>query len=137
MKNMIFIKVASYIIFVILLHQITPASAQPTQDQKESMVFEKLTHDYGMIKQGSDGYCEFKFTNKGSTPLVLNDVRASCGCTAPEWPKEPIAPGKTGVIKVKYNTNIMGAFNKSIMIQSNAINSQVVLRVQGTVVASQ
>jgi hypothetical protein len=137
MKNSVFIKVASFIVSLIFLGSITTASAQSAQDKKESIVFEKLTHDYGTIERGSDGYCEFKFTNKGATPLVLSDIRASCGCTAPEWPKEPIAPGTTGVIKVKYNTNIMGAFNKSIVVQSNAINSQVVLRIQGTVVASQ
>lgn len=100
---------------------------------QDSIVFDKFEHDYGTIKQGSDGVCEFVFTNKGKAPLVLSNVRASCGCTAPEWPQTPIEPGKTGTIKVKYNTNIVGVFNKSITVSSNAVNSNVVLRIKGTV----
>jgi hypothetical protein len=103
------------------------------QQEPDSIVFDKLIHDYGTIVQGGDGNCEFTFTNKGSTPLILSDIRASCGCTVPEWPKEPIAPGESGTIKVKYNSNIMGSFNKSITVNSSAINSLVVLRIKGNV----
>ena len=101
---------------------------------QDSIVFEKLVHDYGTIKKGGDGNTEFKFTNKGEKPLVLSNVRSSCGCTVPSWPKEPIEPGKTGVIKVKYNTAGLGAFNKSITVTSNAVNSRVVLRIKGKVI---
>ena len=100
---------------------------------QDSIVFEKLINDYGTIEQGSDGDCEFKFTNKGESPLVLSNVKASCGCTVPEWPKEPILPGKTSSIKVKYNTNNQGSFNKSITVNSNALNSTVVLQIKGNV----
>lgn len=101
----------------------------------DSIAFVKTTHDYGTIEQGSDGSCEFKFINKGKVPLVLSSVHASCGCTAPEWPKAPIAAGKTGVIKVKYNTAIMGSFTKSITVNSNAKNSTVLLTIKGNVTA--
>jgi hypothetical protein len=109
--------------------------AQHIQQAQDSIIFEKLIHDYGTIVQGGDGYCEFEFTNKGINPLILSNISASCGCTVPEWPREPIAPGKTGVIKVKYNTNVIGAFNKSITVNSNANNSLVVLRIKGNVTA--
>lgn len=103
----------------------------------DSVIFDKLVHDYGTISQGANGYCEFTFTNNGKTPLLLTSVNASCGCTAPEWTKEPILPGEKGVIKVKYNTNLLGGFNKAITVSSNAINSPVVLRVRGTITPRQ
>lgn len=103
----------------------------------DSIVFDKMVHDYGTIEQGGDGNCEFTFTNTGKEPLVLTAVRASCGCTVPEWPKEPIAPGKTGVIKIKYDTRRLGPINKSITVTSNAVNSMVALRITGSVVAKQ
>ena len=104
---------------------------------QDSIVFEKITHDYGTIEQGGDGNTEFKFTNKGKSPLVLSNVKASCGCTVPEWPKEPILPGKSGSIKVKYNTANAGTFGKTITVNSNAINSTVVLSIKGVVTAKQ
>jgi hypothetical protein len=103
----------------------------------DSIIFEKTTHDYGTIEKGSDGTCEFKFTNKGKSGLILNNVQASCGCTVPEWPKEPIAAGKTGVIKVKYNTSTVTAFSKTVTVKSNAKNSSVVLTIKGQVVPKQ
>lgn len=103
----------------------------------DSIIFEKQEHDYGTINKGDNGNCEFSFTNKGKKPLVLGNVRASCGCTVPEWPKEPIEPGKKGVIKVKYNTNTPGTFNKSITVNSNAVNAAVILRIKGNVTAKQ
>ncbi|MDD4830426.1 MAG: DUF1573 domain-containing protein [Bacteroidales bacterium] len=104
--------------------------------KNDSIVFTYLTYDYGTIEVGSPGKCEFKFTNKKETPLVLSKVRAACGCTTPEWPKDPIFPGKTGIITVKYNTNSIGQFNKTITVNSNAVNSNVVLRIRGNVVKS-
>ncbi|MDD2381849.1 MAG: DUF1573 domain-containing protein [Mariniphaga sp.] len=109
-------------------------NAQNTNTNKQdSIIFNKLEHDYGIIELGSDGQCEFTFTNKGDAPLILSNVRASCGCTVPQWTREPVAPGETGTIKVKYNTKIAGAFNKSITVNSNAVNSNVVLRIKGKV----
>ena len=112
--------------------------AQENQVPKnDSIIFDNLEYDYGTIEKGGDGNCVFTFTNKGQKPLVLSNVRASCGCTVPQWPREPIAPGEQGKIKVKYNTNIAGNFNKTITVNSNAANSMVRLRVKGQVVANQ
>lgn len=105
--------------------------------QNDSIVFDKLEHDYGTVEKGGDGNCVFTFTNKGQKPLVLSNVRASCGCTVPQWPREPIAPGEKGEIKVKYNTKTVGSFNKSVTVHSNAANNVVSLRVKGQVVAPQ
>ena len=100
---------------------------------KETIVFANTVHDYGTIVQGADGNCEFKFTNKGKEPLVLSNVSSSCGCTVPTWPREPIAPGKSASIKVKYDTNRVGLINKSITVSSNASNNPVVLQIKGNV----
>ncbi len=98
--------------------------------------FDKLIHDYGTIKQGADGNCEFKFTNTGKEPLILGNCQGSCGCTVPNCPKEPILPGKTGVIKVHYDTKRAGAINKSVTVQSNALSGTVTLQIKGNVEAA-
>ena len=99
------------------------------------VTFTEQEHDYGTVKKGGDGNCEFVFTNEGNEPLILSNVKASCGCTTPSWTKEPIMPGKTGTIKVRYNTNNIGKFNKTVTVTSNAINSpRVVLKIKGEVV---
>lgn len=96
-----------------------------------TIVFNKTTHDYGTMIKGADGNYTFTFKNTGSLPLVLTNVKSSCGCTVATWPKEPIAPGKEGEIKVKYDTNRMGPFQKSITVTSNA--KTMVLTIKGTV----
>lgn len=94
-----------------------------------------VTFDYGKIVRYSDGVCVFKFKNTGKTPLILTDVKASCGCTVPTWPKNtPIMPGKTGDISVSYNTSKTGIFNKAVTVTSNATNSTVELRIKGEVI---
>jgi hypothetical protein len=102
---------------------------------KPKIVFEKLLHDYGSFKEEAGiQTTDFVFTNKGSVPLILNNVRASCGCTTPKWTREPVAPGKTGSIQVSYDPkNRPGAFSKSITVQSNAENPTVGLRITGKV----
>lgn len=117
-----------------LLFIITLGAFAQTNQTTDSVIFEKTVHDYGTIAQGSDGSCEFTFTNTGKQPLLLTNVKASCGCTVPVWPKEPIAAGETGVIKVQYDTKRVGNFNKSITVSSNAVNSTAVLYIKGNVI---
>ncbi|MEZ5027058.1 MAG: DUF1573 domain-containing protein [Chitinophagales bacterium] len=100
-----------------------------------NMVFEKDAIDYGTIKQDADGYRTFTFTNTGKSPLIISEAHGSCGCTVPTYPKEPIMPGQKSEIKVHYDTHRIGAFSKSVTINSNAKNSPVVLRISGTVEA--
>ena len=108
--------------------------AEKTKKSKEpEITFESLVHDYGNIQQGDNGVCEFVFKNTGKADLLLTNCRSSCGCTVPEWPKDPIPPGKKASIKVKYNTNRIGVINKSITVESNAVTNRVVLNIKGNV----
>lgn len=120
------------IFFLFLLLPGLGLSAQKTNTRSE-IVFENTRYDYGEILVGSPGRCEFKFRNNGKLPLVLTNVQASCGCTVPQWSKEPVQAGKTGVIKIKYNTRIPGTFLKTITVSSTAKNSMVVLSIKGKV----
>jgi len=96
--------------------------------------FDKLEHDYGTIDQGGNGSAEFRFTNTGTEPLIISNAKGSCGCTVPEWPKEPIAPGASSSIKVKYDTKRVGPISKTVTITSNAIdNPSALLKIKGTV----
>lgn len=102
---------------------------------QSKIVFDEMVHDFGSFKE-ADGLqtTTFSFTNSGTEPLVLSNVRASCGCTTPKWTREPVAPGQKGSIEVTYNPkNRPGSFNKSITINSNADNPTVVLRITGQV----
>lgn len=100
--------------------------------------FDKNVHDYGTVKYASNEYCTFEFTNTGNAPLIIAKAEGSCGCTVPTWPKEPIAPGKSAIIKVKYNTKKVGVINKSVKITSNAVNAPTkVLRIKGNVLAKE
>jgi len=100
------------------------------------MVFENETIDYGTIEQNADGQREFAFTNNGDKPLIIMNAQGSCGCTVPDAPKEPIAPGAKAVIKVKYDTNRVGAFTKTVTVTSNASTTPKVLTIKGEVKAA-
>lgn len=97
------------------------------------MSFESETIDYGEIAKGSDGVRVFKFTNTGDADLVISDVKSSCGCTVPEKPKGPIAPGESSSIKVKYDTKRVGKIRKTITVYSNAAESVKALKIKGEV----
>lgn len=111
------------------------AIAQEVKDGAQIKMNEEV-HDYGSVEFGGNGVCYFEVTNTGNAPLILSNVKGSCQCTVPTWPKEPIAPGATAKIKVKYNTNRAGAINKSVTITSNAVNTPTkVVRIKGNVLA--
>ncbi len=130
-------KIVLAILFAVMSMGIVCAQeAEPKQVPANGprISFNEMTHDYGTIAKGADGNCEFQFTNTGNEPLILSNVRASCGCTTPSWSKEHIMPGQTGTIKVRYNTNNVGGFNKSITVTSNAVDTpRAVLKVKGKV----
>jgi hypothetical protein len=93
----------------------------------------ETTHDFGKIPQGKPVTHEFKFTNAGKTPLVLSQVSATCGCTTPDWSKEPIPPGKTGTIKATFNAAAVGGFNKTITVTANVEGGSTYLNLKGEV----
>lgn len=108
-----------------------------SQDQQKNgkATFVTESHDFGAIKE-ADGLATFvfEFTNTGTDPLILKNVQASCGCTTPDWPKEPILPGKKGSIKVSFNpSNRPGSFEKSITVTSDGNPGSQVLKINGTV----
>ena len=131
-------KVFSLLIVVAFVFSAVAQDANPDKPKKvkePEITFESLVHDYGEITQGDNGTCEFVFKNTGKADLILTNCRSSCGCTVPEWPKDPIPPGKKAIIKVSYNTNRLGMINKSITVESNATNNRVVLNIKGNVSA--
>lgn len=117
----------------------TPATpAAPVVDKNApEIAFSTTEHDFGTVTYDGNGSYQFEFKNTGKEPLVLSDVHASCGCTTPEWPKQPIKKGEKAVITVKYNTKIVGPFTKNVFVTSNAKTSKVTLTIKGTVAAAE
>jgi len=103
------------------------------QEKKAEIKFDQKIIDYGEIEYNSDGKRIFKFTNVGDAPLIFNRISSSCGCTVPKRPEKPVQPGESGEIEVEYDTKRVGVFIKAITINSNAINSNIVLRIKGEV----
>lgn len=131
-KNLIILLILTFI-----LPAFTPAEKLPgTQDtpDKPRITFTETEYDFGTIKYGGNAVHYFVFSNTGKVPLAIQNVRSSCGCTVPEWPKAPIRSGAKDSLRVEYNTKVRGAFNKTITVQSNAGNASVELRIKGNVV---
>jgi len=104
------------------------------KNQKQAeMTFKSLAHDFGKLKAGSDCSFTFVFKNTGKADILITNVSTSCGCTTPEWTKQPIKKNKEGNIKVKYDSNRIGAFTKTITVVSNSKNSPVTLTITGTI----
>lgn len=101
------------------------------------ITFEKELHNFGKLKQHQEAVYDFKFKNTGREPLIISDAKGSCDCTIPDWPKHPIRPGETAVIKVKYDTKKIGPINKTVTITSNARNASTAeLKIEGLVEAA-
>lgn len=110
------------------------ATSKAAKVQGAGMVFENETIDYGTIAHNADGNRQFVFVNNGTKPLIITNTQGSCGCTVPTTPKEPIAPGAKGVIGVKYATDRVGAFTKTVTVTSNAEGQPTkTLTIKGTV----
>ncbi len=121
------------ILFVALFGLKNYATAQEVGNGPQITV-DKEVHDYGTIDQGANGTCTFTITNTGNAPLIISLCKGSCGCTVPTCPTEPIAPGATSTITVKYDTNRVGPINKNVTITSNAVNDpRKMVRIKGDV----
>jgi hypothetical protein len=111
-----------------------PAKVEAPKVEGAGMVFENETIDYGTLPHNADGKREFVFVNNGNKPLVITNATGSCGCTVPTFPKEPIAPGAKAIIGVKYATDRVGAFTKTVTVTSNAEGqASKVLTIKGTI----
>lgn len=105
------------------------------QETTAKIEFKTETVDYGEIAKDSDGVRSFEFTNTGNAPLIISNVKSSCGCTIPKKPEKPIMPGETGEIEVKYATNRVGPIRKAITVTSNADTPTKILKITGEVKA--
>ncbi len=123
------------IIVLVLLSGIGFAQTGP----KIEFLAKDNTIDYGKVSKGNDnGIRNFEFKNTGDAPLIITDVLSTCGCTVPTKPTEPIMPGKTGKIEIKYNM-APGPIRKTITVESNAVNyenGRVALKIKGEVIAN-
>ncbi len=123
-------------LIIVALFVLIPGLAALAQTKEASISFNTETHDFGKFNE-ADGPVtyKFEFTNTGSVPLLIKQVRASCGCTAPSWSKEPVLPGASGFIAATYNpANRPGVFSKTIAVTSNASTPNNVLTIKGEVV---
>jgi len=117
-----------FLVFIAVLGLVAPAFAQEASTAKVGgpvISFEKKTHDFGDIFQGDKVEETFKFTNTGNEPLIIVDVKVTCGCTTPKgWPKDPIPPGGKGEVTVAFNSaGKMGRVDKTVTVVSNAVNA--------------
>ena len=103
--------------------------------KKAEITFDKTIINYGTIDKGTNGVRDFVFTNTGNAPLIISNVKSTCGCTIPKKPEKPILPGESDKIQVKYDTKRIGFIRKSISVTSNASNPSVVLKITGQVIA--
>ena len=100
-------------------------------------VWESTTHDFGEINQNMTAEHEFTFINEGDLPLIISNVKASCGCTVAEYTKEPIAPGQKGTVTARYDAAKVGAFTKTVTVSANTDTDAVVLTLKGNVVSAE
>ena len=116
------------------VENVSAIKVEAPQVEGAGMVFENETIDYGTIQHNADGKREFVFVNNGNKPLTIESTQGSCGCTVPSKPEGAIAPGAKGVIGVKYATDRVGAFTKTVTVKSNATGQETkVLTIKGTV----
>ncbi|MFZ5554001.1 MAG: DUF1573 domain-containing protein [Bacteroidota bacterium] len=126
---------------ILSLFSVALMAFMPAPDNKKNIAapqisFEHDMYDFGTRKQGSDVEHKYVFTNTGDAPLVITDVKRTCGCTTPNWTKEPVAPGKTGFIVLQYDSKRVGPFNKSVVVTCNdPEHPEITLKFKGTIEA--
>jgi len=101
--------------------------------QAQEFSFSSESIDYGKIEKGSNGVRVFEFTNVGEAPLIIKQIKSTCGCTVPKKPTQPIMPGEKGEIKISYDTKRLGGFSKAITVFSNAKTERKTLKIKGFV----
>jgi len=121
-----------------IINNPTTGEGEADMESLPQMTFDKDMHDFGEIFQGEKVTVDFKFTNTGKNDLVITSARASCGCTVPDYPKEPIAPGQSSYIKVQYNSEgRSNAFNKTVTVTANTIPNENRIKIKGVVIVPQ
>jgi hypothetical protein len=114
----------------------TNEASEGMMEALPSIVFEADFHNFGEITEGAVAEHVFTFTNEGDGPLIISNAQGSCGCTVPIWPRNPIAPGETGEIKVSFNSKgRAGKQDKRVTLTTNAVPQTKVLNITSTVIA--
>ena len=144
----VFLSIMCLSILAACANQNSTGSKNPTETQEIATVaavdianspvfkFEKEVYDFGEIKDGEKVTYDFKFKNIGNSPLIISSATATCGCTIPEYPKEPVAPGAEGLIRVVFNSaGKAGMQNKIVSITANTVPSLTELNILGNVLA--
>ena len=126
-------KILSLCFLMTLLTGIQAQTGDAPGNTADPLQASKMEHDFGQIAQGKPVYTQFEFKNTSANPIKLEDVRAACGCTTPEWSREPIAPGASTTIKVGFNAATEGPFNKPVTITYNNGQLSKTLLIKGTV----
>jgi hypothetical protein len=130
------IKKISLLAVVALFVMATSCKNEKASGTSETeMTFETQKHDFGTITQGDKVVYNFKFKNTGNADLVITDAKGSCGCTIPEYPKEAVAPGEAGIIKVSFNSaGKIGANSKSVTLSANVKEGKKILYIESNIV---
>lgn len=134
MKKILFLALSlSMAGFAAQAQTMAPATAQ-TKVAGPNIQFEESKYDFGSVKQGDVVEHTFKFKNTGTAPLVISNIGVSCGCTTPDWTRDPVMPGKTGTVTAKFNsTGKMGMQNKVLTIESNSAGGNAMVALVGEV----
>lgn len=128
----------SALLLVVSLSFINAASAKfDNVDMNVAVIkFKTEIVDYGTITQNSDGTRLFSFTNTGDAPLLITNVKTSCGCTVPSYSKTAILPGESGELNIKYDTKRLGAFTKTVTVTSNSEGGKKILKIKGHIITA-
>ncbi len=138
MKSLYALALLTFFAFTSYAQETAESKAGENSEKEEvvdgpKMTLESMTVDYGTIEQGSDPLRTVAFTNTGTEPLVISNAKGSCGCTVPTWPREPIAPGESAQIEIRYDTKRLGAINKTVRLTTNDATGTYTLRVKGQI----
>lgn len=120
---------------VVLGFAFTASTASAQDNEKAEFKFNEEKHDFGKVPQGTPVTTVFVFTNIGKEPLILTEVKPTCGCTIADYTKTPVKSGDKGTIKITYNAASVQPFNKTIVVKSNAVTPEKYLNIIGEVVA--
>ncbi|HEX3008367.1 MAG TPA: DUF1573 domain-containing protein [Bacteroidales bacterium] len=133
MKKNILLVVALFVFSVFTYAQNSTNKVELSVDGKASFKWKAVSIDFGEIKHNVPKTAEFELSNTGTSPIIISNAIASCGCTNVDFPKDPIKPGQTAKIKTTYNAAATGAFQKSVTVYMNATPEPQVLELKGVV----
>lgn len=129
-------KITFLLVLALSFFNAAPAKLSNYNSKVATIKFKTEIVDYGTIVQNSNGERLFYFTNTGNAPLLITNVKTSCGCSVPSYSKTPILPGETGELSIKYDTKRLGAFTKTITVISNAEGGNKTLKIKGNIISA-